>query len=173
MKTLSIPVLLFFILLTHLQGQQEPFSLTIVPHSRSSDLAWIDSGKDSTRTFFVILKNNTAKPQAVFEQWNSWGYKTISFQMSLPEGRKVKVTMRDRGFTMNFPATYVIPAKGYQVFPIVFDQEWSLPTFEKARLTKIKLKAIYSVDSTDESTVQKVWVGEVESEAITVELKHW
>jgi hypothetical protein len=173
MKTLWIPILLFLILLTHLQGQEQPFSLTIVPESRSSDSAGISSGKDSTRTFFVILKNNTAKPQAVFEQWNSWGYKTISFQMTLPEGRKVNVTMHEQAFTRNFPSTYVIPAKGYQVFPIVFNQEWALPTFEKAGLTKIKLKAIYSVDSTDESTVQKVWVGEVESEAITVGLKHW
>jgi hypothetical protein len=154
--------------------QEKPMRLQIVPESRSTEIGSISSGNDSKRCFYVVLTNLINKPQSVFEYWNSWGYQNISFEMTLSDGHKSKITMRDQGFTKNSPSTYSIPPDGHQVFLIIFNKEWDgLPKFKEAGQTQVKLKAIYSVTETPASKAKKIWTGTISSDEVSIELNHW
>jgi hypothetical protein len=168
---------------SRLYGQASPFSLEIVPAQRSIEFSVITTGNNSNQPFYVILTNLTDKVQNVFETWNSWGYQTLSFVMTLPGGKKTTLTVKEHGFTMNFPSTFSIPPKGHFVFPVIFDKEWvGFPDFGKPGHTQVKLKAIYTVKPYEEDKPPKgwpkheplnVWVGSVASEELSVDLNHW
>jgi hypothetical protein len=40
------------------------------------------------RDFYVVLSNVSKQPQTVWEDWNSWGYQAISFQLTTADGKK-------------------------------------------------------------------------------------
>ncbi|CAN5908877.1 hypothetical protein BH11VER1_BH11VER1_09200 [soil metagenome] len=155
-------------------AEEKPFQLTIVPESSSEHSSSISFAKDSKRAFFVVLTNTSDKPQSIFESWNSWGYQAIAFEMIRPSGERTKVFVKPQSFSKNFPSTYVIPARGHQVFPITFNDEWDVkPDFGESGRTKIKLTAVYEVHATKESGEKKVWTGRIVSETIDTEVNHW
>lgn len=151
-----------------------PFELSIIPENRSENLSGISWANDCKSGFFVILSNLTDKAQPIFETWNSWGYQSISFEMTLPSGDTSTVTVKQQFFTRNFSSTFVIPPGGHQVFPITLNEVWEgNPAFGGKGRTRVNLKAVYEIDVSPESKEQGIWTGRVESEPIEVEVHHW
>jgi hypothetical protein len=156
--------------------QKSPFSLSVVPEtSRGEGFgSTIDMAHDKPRDFYVVLTNVSPEPQPVWEVWNSWGYRTISFELATVAGKKFVVSKRPGMFTANFPSTYLIEPGEHQVFAIRLDQWWEThPTFPKADETQIMLKAIYEVPPTTEAAQHKVWTGHLESRTYNLNLKQW
>jgi hypothetical protein len=152
----------------------QPFTVTVVPSRSSSQARSISIADDKPGEFYVILTNTSKDAQPVFEYWNSWGYQTVSFEFTMPDGRKVVVSKRPQIFTRNFPSTFLIPSGEHQVYAIRLDKEWETrPKFAADAETQISLKAIYEVKVTPEATEHKVWTGRVESKTYNLTLRHW
>ena len=117
------------------------------------------------RDFYVLLSNVSSQPQTIWEDWNSWGYQAISFELTTADGKKHVVSVRQQGFTRNWPTTVVIEPGEHQVFVAHFDEWWEIqPPISKMDEMPITLKAVYEVSPTPESAQYKVWTGRLESD---------
>jgi hypothetical protein len=153
---------------------KSPFSLTVVPSSSHSEGGGITMAENNPRDFYVVLTNVSKEPQAVWENWNSWGYQTISFVFTTADGSKVVVSKRQQEFTRNGPSTFLIQPGEHQVYAIRLDKEWSAhPTLSRADEIPITLKAVYEVSRTLEATQYKVWTGRIESGSYKFTLRQW
>jgi hypothetical protein len=85
-----------------------PFTLAIVPSKSSSDARSITLAEKQPDEFYVVLTNVSKEAQLVWEYWNSWGYQTLSFEITLSTGQKTIVSKRPEVFTVNFPSTFLI-----------------------------------------------------------------
>jgi len=155
--------------------QQTPFSLAVVPTSSSGGVGGIAMAERKPDEFYVVLTNISQQSQAVFEQWNSWGYFTVSFEFTTDEGSKSTVfRKRTVVFTKNNPSTFVVAPREHLVFPIRLDKWWEAqPTLRKADEMPVKVKAIYEVSATPESAKEGVWTGRVESKTYDFRLRQW
>ena len=156
--------------------QKVPFSLSIVPEtSRGEGFgSSIEMAHDKPREFYVVLTNSSSEPQAVWEDWNSWGYQTVSFELTNVDGKKFHVSRRPGIFTVNFPSTFLISPGEHQVYAIRLDQWWETqPPLPKTDETDITLKAIYEVPPTPEAAQYKVWTGRLESRTYNFKLRQW
>lgn len=154
----------------------EPFTLTVVPSRSSPQGRSITIADDKASEFYVVLTNVSKDTQRVFEYWNSWGSRTVSFEFTTPDGKKVVISKGDEVWTMNFPSTFLIPRGEHQVYAIRLDKRWETRpklTADADAKTQITFKAIYRVTDTPEATKQKVWTGRIESKTYDFALQHW
>jgi hypothetical protein len=153
---------------------QPPFSLAVVPSRSFGDRGMIAMSHNKPQDFYVVLTNVSGEPQAVWELWNSWGYQTISFELTTANGQRFVLSRGPEGFTKNNPSTFVVQPGEHQVYAIHLDKSWvSTPTFPKADEMPITLKAAYQVAPTREASEHKVWAGRVESRGYTFTLRQW
>jgi hypothetical protein len=110
----------------------------------------------------------------VWEHWNSWGYRTVSFELTTADGKRFLVSKRQQDFTMNYPSTFLIEPGEHQVYAIRLDERWEThPLLPKTDETPITLKAIYEVAPTPEAAQHKVWTGRQESRTYNLKLRQW
>jgi hypothetical protein len=148
---------------------QTPFSVSIVPGRSGITIA-----KNKPDEFFVVLTNISGEPQAVWERWNSWGYQTISFELTTTDGRKFGISRKQENFTRNAPPTFLVKPGENQVFAVRLDEWWKIhPTLPKSDEMPITLKAIYEIRPTAEATEHKVWTGRLESHTYSFSLRQW
>jgi hypothetical protein len=146
-----------------------PFSFAVVPGRQGITMA-----QNNPDAFYVVLTNISKKPQAVWEHGNSWAYKNISFEFTIPNGRKFVVSEAPQGFTVNYPSAFVIEPGEHQVYAIRLDKWWEThPSLPKADEMAIRLEAIYDVRPTPEAAKHKVWTGRVESKSYSFALRQW
>ena len=126
------------------------------------------------RDFYVVLTNVSNKSQMAWETWISWGYQTISFELTASSGSKIVISKRQQDFTVNGPSTFLIPPGEHQIYAVKLDDTWEArPIVPKANETSVALKAIYEVPSTPEAGQHKVWVGHLESRSYNFVLRQW
>lgn len=130
----------------------------------------------SPDSFYVVLTNISKTSQAVFEDRNSWGYQSVSFDLQTQDGRKFIVTKKTHEFTRNVPSTFTIQPGEHMVYPITLNDEWTsssgLPMADETPIP-ITLRAIYEVNSTLEASREKVWTGHLESNEYHFSFRHW
>ncbi|SRR6266576_4746199 len=155
--------------------QHTPFSLAVVSTSSSGAVGGVTMAEHKPDEFYVVLTNISEQPQAVFEQWNSWGYFAISFEFTTDDGRKTTVfRKRTVVFTKNNPSTFAVAPGEHQVFPVRLDKWWEAqPALRRADEMPVKVKAMYEVSATPESAKQGVWTGRVESKTYDFSLRQW
>jgi hypothetical protein len=143
-----------------------PFTLTVTPSYSGDQRQGIYMGNDNKRSFDVVLTNTSKVPQPVWETWNSWGYQTVSFQITTTKGGVCTVRVKPHVFTRNFPSVFEIAPGESQVYPIVLDEKWETdPKLEKLNERIITLKAVYQVSKDPQAAEDHVWCGKVESKA--------
>jgi len=156
--------------------QKFPFSLSVVPETSHGEHfgSSIEMAHNKPRDFYVVLTNVSSEPQAAWEYWNSWGYQTVSFELTTADGKKFLVFRRPENFTVNFPSTFLIESGEHQVYAIRLDEWWDThPSLPKTDETPITLKAIYEVSPTPEATQYKVWTGRLQSRIYNFKLRQW
>ncbi len=156
--------------------QKSPFSLSVVPEASHGEPfgSSIEMAHNKPRDFYVVLTNVSSQTQAVWEYWNSWGYQTVSFEVTMADGKKFVVSRAQGYFTRNFPSTFLVEPGEHQVYAIRLDERWEThPSLPKADETPITLRAIYEVPPTPEATQYKVWTGRLESRTYDFKLRQW
>lgn len=151
-----------------------PYSLAVVSSRSFGDGGIISMSHDRPQDFYVVLTNVSGEPQVVWELWNSWGYQTISFELTTANGKKFVLSRGPQVFTKNNPTTFAVQPGEHQVYAVHLDKWWvSNPAFPKADEMPITLKAVYQVSPTREASEHKVWTGRVESHRYHFTLRQW
>jgi len=101
-----------------------PFSLAVVPSRSFGDGGTISMSHDKPQDFYVVLTNVSREPQVVWELWNSWGYQTISFELTTANGKKFVLSRGPEAFTKNNPTTFAVQPGEHQVYAIHLDKWW-------------------------------------------------
>lgn len=160
------------------RAQRSPtLTLTIIPSSYSSQGSAKPVLSFSHRGHFhVLLTNVSPHPVILFEEWNSWGYYGLSFEITYPDGRKLLATRAPRGWDKNFPSTFTLAPQGYYVFEVSFDRTWTSSPRTASKSgdsVSCQLRAIYSIERQkgDEELVapgvSTPWAGTVLSQEAT------
>lgn len=175
MKPLFLLLMLFVAIVgPSTEDPKPPFTIAIAPRVSYGDAGTIEMARKSTRDFYVVLTNVSQSNQSSWEYWNSWGYQTISFELTAADGKKSIVSKRAQGFTKNYPSTFLVKPGEHEVFAVRFDEQWETkPVLAKKNEMPITLKAIYEVPPTTESGENKVWTGRVESHSYKLTLQQW
>jgi hypothetical protein len=146
-----------------------PFLLSIVPSKNKS--ITMSKKTEYADEFFVVLTNISKEPQPVFEYWNGWGFRVISFELSAANGKLFVLTLKGDCCDKNTPDTYTIDPSEHQVFAIRLDESWQVqPVLTVVDGMPITLKAVYQVNPTRESIQKHVWIGRVESRSYNLSL---
>jgi hypothetical protein len=153
---------------------QAPFSLAVVPSWSYGDRVIIEMSGNRPRDFYVVLTNVSGVSQNVWETSNSWGYRTISFELTTDDGKKVIVSRGPEVFTKNNPSTFAIQPNEHQAYAIHLDKWWVTNSpLRKSDEMPISVKAIYEVPATQEARERKVWIGRIESHTYNFTLRQW
>lgn len=148
-------------------------TLTIIPSSYGSGAAPKPEIWFAYRGHFhVLLTNVSAHPVTLFQEWNSWGYYGLSFDITYAYGRKVHATRAPRGWDKNFPSTFTLAPQGYYIFEVSFDRTW-LPSPRTEPTSghglACRLRASYSIARQEDDTdalplgAPLPWTGTVQS----------
>jgi hypothetical protein len=99
--------------------------------------------------FHVLLTNVSTAPVTLFEEWNSWGYYGLSFDITYADGHKVHTYKTAREWQANYPSTITLAPKGFYVFDVNFDTTWAnsirLHPAKVQQGLECRLRAIYSI----------------------------
>src|SRR5580692_1895506 len=68
------------------------FTVSVVPTACSLTSCTISMAHNMPWIFYVVLTNISDKPQVVWEDGNSWGYRVISFELGTSNGQKIVLT---------------------------------------------------------------------------------
>ncbi|RZK51914.1 MAG: hypothetical protein EOO59_14355 [Hymenobacter sp.] len=115
--------------------------------------------------FHVLLTNQSAQPVTLFQEWNSWGYFGLSFDMTYADGRRVRVEKESRPWRGNYPSTFTLPPQGSYVFDVTLGpKEWTNSPRPAPRLAQglaCRLRARYAIEPSPEA--KGMWTGTVVS----------
>ncbi|MGI4821713.1 MAG: hypothetical protein ACRYFV_10940 [Janthinobacterium lividum] len=160
------------------KAQNQPnLTLTILPTTYASSGGAGPTISFGRGHFHVLLTNTSAAPVTLFEEWNSWGYYGLSFELTVADGRRLQVSRKPRGWDKNFSSTFTLAPQGSYVFEVSFDQTWTNSPRQAPHTGEplvCRLRAIYSIAPTEEPlrpdpTVHP-WAGTVSSQEQTYAL---
>ena len=141
-------------------------TLAIIPTRYASQASAASIVFSERGHFHVLLTNRSAQPVALFEEWNSWGYYGLSFDMTYADGRRVQVAKQPRGWRRNFPSTVSLAPHSSYVFDVSLGPEWTNSPRAAPLLAQgmaCRLRARYTIAPSPESKTQHVWTGTVAS----------
>lgn len=140
--------------------------------------------------FYVVLTNITDHNLMVWDERCSWGYFNLSFEFTDKVGKSTKVEKLPIGFTVNFPAGFVVLPGRHYVIPVRLysqdksDREWTNVGKLDGPMT---VKAIYKCTNEAfpgvkpdpknkepddwQKLIDSAWTGRVESEPLQVEIQ--
>ena len=125
--------------------------------------------------FHVLVSNIGSKPLSLWQDWNSWGYYSLSFEMEDATGQKWVAKKKQIGFTRNFPAAWLLSPKQTWVVDVYWGDEDTWQGFP-ARGTErkpLKIRAIFEVRPDKETKQYGVWTGRAESEPVEALFSKW
>jgi hypothetical protein len=72
--------------------------------------------------FIVVVKNASAEPIYLYEEWNSMGCGLLEIDVKINGGEPVALTKRELPLTRNVPTLLEIPAGGCLAYPVMLDE---------------------------------------------------
>jgi hypothetical protein len=147
----------------------------VIPHTedRPGYIAWGNAERDAH--FHVLLTNTSNQTERLFQEWCSWGYYALTFEITDENGHTSKARKGPHAWTMNYPAYWTISQHENFVIDVYFadrttwgDSFWLIPGHPKGEVT---LRAIYHVAPGPESEKFGVWTGEITSKPVKCVIK--
>jgi hypothetical protein len=130
----------------------------------------------NTNCFFhVLITNNSKQPQNLLQEGSSWGWETMSFELTDENGNKYLIHRTPAGWTDNAPVHWILKPGEHYVRDICFAQIYqgrnSWVGFPK-QLTvggnlKVKMMAIFEVTIDKGAYGEPLWHGRIESPPVT------
>jgi hypothetical protein len=120
--------------------------------------------------FHVLWRNTSDRPLRIWAESSSWGYESLSFEITDATGKHWRALKRKAVFTRNIP-TYVTIAPGQTLVKRVFFGDttaWENFPLEKDQPFTVRIHAVFQVAPSPEATQFAVWTGRIESSEIAV-----
>lgn len=128
-------------------------------------------GDQRKPSFHVVLKNVSDTTQRIWEEWNSWGYYNLSFELTEKEGKTVQVLKEPQVWTKNFPSCETLLPGEMRIFDIWWPGEWkNLPPKADAS-QPASLVAVFTTNADRDTAKFSVWTGTVRSPKVDVSLQ--
>lgn len=119
--------------------------------------------------FHVVVTNKTDQPQRIFEDWNSWGYYALSFEVTDAAGKAWRIAKAPTSWTRNAPNYCTLPPHESLVIAVNFadTKVWSPNAFPRPKREPetYTMRAIFATAPTKESKGLSVWTGRAASKA--------
>jgi hypothetical protein len=125
--------------------------------------------------FHVILSNTSPTAQRVFQDWNSWGYYSLSFEVEGSDGKRWIAKKTRTAFTRNFPSSWEIPPGGNLVIDVYWGDEstWEgFPPFGTEGRA-LSLRAVFEIKPDSETKQHQVWTGRIVSATQEAMFSKW
>lgn len=125
--------------------------------------------------FLAKITNNSKDTLCFYEEWNSWGFGNLDFDLKTVFGLHVKIHRISKGWDKNFPSYYLLKPNQSVVIPIYnHDGWWFWQNMNMVTLLKFgKLVAHYRQPSFDKvngdlktlpsGNENKIWMGSINS----------
>jgi hypothetical protein len=81
-------------------------------------------------SFIVVLTNLSDTAVTTWENANSWGYRTLAFEITTKDGKRHIATKKRQVFTRNGPSTFVIAPGVSRLIPVRLDSGTVYPLFK-------------------------------------------
>lgn len=124
--------------------------------------------------FHVLWRNTSDRPLRIWAESSSWGYESLSFEITDATGQHWRALKRKSVFTRNIPA-YVTIAPGQTLVKRVFfgdTRTWEGFPVEKDQPFSVRMRAVFQVAQSPEAAQSAVWTGRIESGEIVVTFAH-
>lgn len=125
-----------------------------------------------TILFLVKLINNSKDTLNFYEEWNSWGFWNIEFELIKSTGKHIKIKRESKGWDKNFASCYLIKPNQHVFIPIYNQKDWWFwPNLIEEIKSKCEIIAIYTQPSLELKKVNnyekynqyKLWSGSIKS----------
>jgi len=150
---------------------------------RERSITYDKAGRNPFDAVYVLLTNKSGVTQHLWEEWNSWGYHNLNFEVTDSTGRTWMIKRALRAWTMNGPTWFPLDPGETHVFAVTFPDDWEdLPKVDRLSDTYVTIRAIYEIppDPMVEKngvrtmdTTRKdngVWIGKAISNPVKVRL---
>jgi len=111
----------------------------------------------------------------VYEDWNSWGYFSLSFRVTSAEGKVFFLRKYQLDWTRNSPTTHTIaPGEKYLLKVDFQPKVWPGIITMKGTKTDFQLKAVFNEPSPEKLKIPMnpdVWAGHVVSSPLLVHIR--
>ena len=176
---LTVMVALLFSQSAYAAVDKSPFKITLVIPEKKIFLPIPGTKPFLNREpdFHVLLQDISDKPQYIWDEHWSPGYRNLSFEMIM-DNKRISIEKPEVSWRRNTPYTVIIEPGEYKIFNVyVSSYTWNFPKPEGVPKPKIvKLKAIYRNESRNEhflfsSDIAKgknIWAGQTESDPLDV-----
>lgn len=116
--------------------------------------------------FYVLLTNVSDKPVRLWQEWCSWGYYCLQFEVFEENGAKHLLKKKPRDFLGNFPDSVELRTGESVVWAVdLLPSEWEdLSWLPKDGVEHVQMRAIYTVKEDEDSKDYGVWTGQAVSE---------
>jgi hypothetical protein len=127
---------------------------------------------ESKIIFFAVIENTGSDSVKLWNDWNSWGYDNLSFEIIDNSGKTSIARRKKAAFTRNFPAVIEIGPGEVIVREVDLLSKtipWTgFPLPRKAERSKpFQMRALYSIKDSKESKELGVWTGAIRSQSHT------
>ena len=128
--------------------------------------------------FHVVVQNTSNETIRLWEEWNSWGYYNLTFEVFDVNGKLLGVAQKKpQTWTMNFPSFLELKPKQVHVIDVYFHSfDWDAPIkpiLANQAKSKYSLVANYSIAACSDSAEHGVWNGISKSRPIDMTLECW
>jgi hypothetical protein len=151
------------------RGDSKPNLVLSVPYNtHGARTAYIDA--DPPYPFHVVLTNEGLEPVKLWQEFVSWGYFALEFQIVLPNSTTASVRRKPITFYANGPARLTLNPNESVVWDVYFSStEWDGLSFtEDDEELKCSLKAVYAAGEDEYSKAYGIWTGQVQSDSYNV-----
>ncbi len=118
-----------------------------------------------SKGFPVVITNLSNRPLGVWREWCSWGYYNLTFEARTHDGRKVRLSRKQKSWTRNGPDYWMLAPEESVIRQIVLtSKEWKgIEDLQLKGATPLFLSVVMEVPTTDQSKEKGVWNGKVVS----------
>jgi hypothetical protein len=120
--------------------------------------------------FHVLWRNNSNRPLRIWAESSSWGYQSLSFEITDATGKHWRALKRKIVLTRNIPTYVTIDAGQTLVKRVYFGdtRAWEGFPLQKGQPFSVRVHAVFQVAPSPEAAQFAVWTGRIESSEITV-----
>jgi hypothetical protein len=150
-----------------------PLSITIaIPETYG---ARVISYWNEKSHFNVVVTNPTDTPVHLWSEGCSWGYYSLTFEITDKSGKMRSVRKKPIAWSRNFPQFEVLGPQESSVFDVYFsDAEiWTGFPRPKNGTEVVTMRAIFTNDSDEDTKKHNVWTGRLATKPMKYTFEHW
>jgi len=151
---------------SRLRAEEAPVSIAIAFPAMGGGQRNIMHGGGNTY-FHVVVSNDSATPQRVWQEWCSWGYFGLKFEITDEQGNKSLAQKKLRPWEKNFPAFWTLQPRENLVIEVHCADAniWQGFPWPAKGTQTVTMQAIFEFAPDRESRENGVWTGRVVSKA--------